>query len=244
MGRTQEAGPLRNKAPNSTFPSAASTLQAPPGLAATRGEYKLLWAQCSWPSSGARPAPSLQSRSSLTSTIFEWPWGPGPRFFSGRPRPAASSAASSIKARGSRARPGGGRIVSLRASLWRSLGAPERVCAWPRLLQGRERGLRRRLRRAARGAREERRERALGCARPVSMGRRARSVAPNSLPPPLPKGPLGARGLVPAPRGGSFDLEVTPPSVPAAVLSPSRPQANSCPGEVATPRGAPRAGHC
>lgn len=74
----------------------------------------------------------------------------------------------------------------------------------------------------------------------MSTGLRARSVAPISLPSsPSPKGPLGARGLVRAPRGGFFDLAATPPSVPAA--SPSRPQANSCPGEVAAPRCAPRA---
>lgn len=128
--------------------------------------------------------------------------------------------------------------------LCRSRGARERVRAPPRLLLGRERGLRRRLRPVARGPREERRERALGCAPPVSRGLRARSVAPMSLSPthtplPSPRGPStlgdtsGLRGAAP--------LIWQSPRPQSPPLSPSRPQANSCPGEVAAPRCAPRA---
>lgn len=66
-----------------------------------------------------------------------------------------------------------------------------------------------------------------------------------SLPPhtpALPKGPLDARGHVRAPRGGSFDLAVTPPSVPAAVAvaAPSEfLSRGSCGPTMCAPRG-----HC
>lgn len=117
------------QAPKSTFPSAASTLQRRQGSRPRVGSVN----SCGLSALG-HPAPSLQSRSLLTSTILEWPWGPGPRFLSGSPRPAASSAASSIKARGSRARPGGGRIVSVRGCSGGAAGlgsafAPRLACS-------------------------------------------------------------------------------------------------------------------
>lgn len=111
----------------------------------------------------------------------------------------------------------------------------------------RERGLRRRLRPVARGPREERRERALGCARPVSTALRAWSVAPMSLPPPcpppralaVPRGPSALADWSGLP--GAAPLIWRPPRPQSPPLSPSRPQANSCPREVGAPRCAPRA---
>lgn len=115
VDRTQEAGPLQSRqAPQSTFPSSASTLRRRQGSRPRVGSVNSCGLSAPGHPPGTHPAPSLQSRSSLTSAILEWPWGPGPRFLSGSPRPVASSAVSSIRARGSRAPLGGGRIVSLR----------------------------------------------------------------------------------------------------------------------------------
>lgn len=234
------------------FSLCSQYVTAPPGLAATRGEWKLLRAQCSWPSS-RYPLRSVP-RVPLITHLRHPRVAVGPGTSLPQWEPSASGQQRGQQHQGAREPRSAGRWphrVSSRL-LYRIRGARERIRAPPRLLLGRERGLRRRLGPVARGPREERRERALGCARPVTTALRARSVAPMSLPPhrapphpralAVPKGPLGASGLVRALPGGSFDLAATPPSVPAAVAV-AAPSEFLSPGSRGPTMCAPR-GHC